>query len=200
MPVDTTRRVLVTAPIEEPLTLAEAKAQLRVDTAADDSYITALIKAARERFEELTSRALVTQTWDLFLDIFPGGGYYTRSGIVPLPLPPLQSVSSVKYTDLDGVLQTLASTEYLVDANGDPARLVPAYQKSWPTTRAQLAAVQIRFVAGYGGSVAVPESAKLAMKLAIGHWYENREQVVDGRIAELPEGFEALIWQHRWTF
>ena len=55
--------VLVTAPTEEPVSLAEAKLHLRVDYTNDDVLIGALITAARQHAENDTRRALVTQTW-----------------------------------------------------------------------------------------------------------------------------------------
>mgnify|MGYP000365478232 CR=1 FL=1 len=82
-------------PAVEPISLAEAKAHLRVDTSADDSLITSLIVAARKYFEERTRRSLITQSWKLTLDDFPTEFTLTR--------PPIQSVTSVKsvsYTHL----------------------------------------------------------------------------------------------------
>ena len=62
---------LVTAPASEPVSLTEAKAHLRLDSADDDSLITALIRSARETAEAHMRRALVSQTWRLSLDRFP---------------------------------------------------------------------------------------------------------------------------------
>ena len=92
-----------TAPSSEPITLAEAKLYLRVDTTADDALITALITAARETVERYTSRALVTQTITQVLDCFPGFGFR-------LAVHPVQSITSITYKDSNGSDQTLADT------------------------------------------------------------------------------------------
>lgn len=64
---------LYSPPVQEPVTLAEAKTHLRVTYTDDDALIAELITAARQWFEEQTYRALVTQTWDLKLDELPRG-------------------------------------------------------------------------------------------------------------------------------
>src|SRR4051812_14255213 len=118
---------LVTAPNTEPVTLAEAKTHLRVTAADDDTYITALIKGARQHCEVVLNRALLQQDWDLFFDCFPD--------VIRVPMPPLQSITSVKYIDLSGTLQTLDPTGYAVDKNFEPGRIKPAYGTSWPSIR-----------------------------------------------------------------
>ena len=105
-----TRWNLVTAPGTEPLTTAEAKAHLRVTGSDDDTPIDDIVAAAREFIEGETNRALITQTWDLFLDEFPG------TDEIVLPWPPLGSVTTVKYTpDADSSTTTYASSKYIVD-------------------------------------------------------------------------------------
>lgn len=157
--------VVISPPAEEPISLATAKLHLRVDSSDDDALINALIATARRQAEQETRRYLITQTLERTLDAFP----------CALILPPLQSVSSIKYLDAAGVLQTLAAEQYVVDALSAPARISRAESVDWPTTRAQHNAVTIRFVAGYGAAAAVPETIKQWMLLQIGHWYANRE-------------------------
>jgi len=158
---------LVTAPTIEPLTLTEAKNHLRVDITDDDTYITNLIVAARLAAENYTGRAFITQTWDLFIDKFPTSGAF-----IEIPKPPLQSVTTVKYTDADGNQQTLASSVYTVDTNKEMGTVTLAYNQSWPTIRAVPNAVEIRFIAGYGATAStVPEGIKHAMRMLIGHLY-----------------------------
>lgn len=182
---------IVTAPTEEPLTLAEAKAHLRVTGSGDDTYITTLITVARQWAENYTRRALITQTWDLFLDKFP-------RWMLEMPLPPLQSVTTLEYTDTDGVQQTLGGTLYRVDTNAERGRITPAFNEVWPVTRAVMSAVKIRFVAGYGLAAAVEVKIKQAMLLLIGHLYENRQDVVIGVMpAHVPQSSKWLIGDYR---
>ena len=183
--------VLVTAPAEEPLTLAQAKEHLRATTSDEDALIAMLIRAARRQAESLTHRRLVTQTWDWVLDEFP-------EWCVELPYPPLQSVTSVKYIDTAGVEQTLAGSSYQVDAKTQPGRLMPAYGAVWPSTRTEtFNAVTVRLVCGYGLAGAVPEDIKAAMLLMIGHLNEHREEVSDFETFEVPRAAEHLLAPYR---
>lgn len=186
---------LVTAPTGEPVTLTEAKAHLRVDGSEEDSLISSLIAAARRWCEGYQNRAYVTQTWDLVLDAWPAAPEPDR---IRIPLPPLQSVASVKYTDKDGVQTTMPAADYLVDLASQPGRLVLAYGKSWPTaTLRPAAAIEIRFTAGYGAAAAVPETAKQAIKLLVGHLYEHREAASVDEIREVPFAVKALLGLER---
>jgi uncharacterized phiE125 gp8 family phage protein len=133
---------LITAPSVEPVTLQQTKDHLRVDSADDDALIDNLILSARQWAESLTRRALITQTWDFFLDVFPA--------VIEVPRPPLQSVTSVKYLDTDGVQQTLDSALYDVDTNVEPGAIRPAWSCDWPSVRDVANAIEVRFVAGYG--------------------------------------------------
>jgi len=185
---------LVTAPTEEPITLDEATAHLRVDATDEDDVIGSLIEAARQHVENFTHRRLITQTWDLKLDGFP-------SGDIELPLAPLLTSTApvVTYTDSAGAAQTWASSNYTVDAPSGPwarrGRLFLNYGILYPSTRSIDQAVAIRFLCGYGGPASVPESIKQAMKLLIGHWYANREAVNVGNITgEYPQAVDALLW------
>jgi len=187
--------MLVTPPAEEPVSLADAKAHLRVDISDDDALIATLIKAARELFENYTRRALVTQTWDLVLDAFPA------ERELELPRPPLQSVTSITYKEADGSVQTFPTSEYVVDTSGMFGRVVLKSASTWPSVQLWPAgAVTVRFVAGYGGASGVPQAAKHAILLMVAYWYENREAVAvqPGVIAkELPMAYERLMWQLR---
>lgn len=187
---------LITGPAAEPVLLSEAKHHLRVDISTDDTYIEALIKVARETCETITRRALMTQTWDLVLDEFPEQDW------ISLPIPPLQSVTSISYTTEAGVTSTVSSSTYIIDTYSEPGRLRLKSGYAWPgDTLRELAGVTIRFVAGYGLTrTSVPESIRQAMLLLMGHYYENREQVVIGQgisIQKLPQGFESLLWPYR---
>lgn len=171
---------LITAPTDEPIGATDAITHLRLGEDTDeDALLNALIVAAREHVEAITNRVLLTQTWELTLDYFPRFRSQDWSHQpLRVPKPPLQSVTSIKYLDMGGTLQTLANTEYTVDTTDVMGRIVPAWMKIWPITRDTLNAVTIRFVCGYGDAAAVPSSIKQAMLLLIGGMYENRESQV----------------------
>jgi len=197
------------APAVEPVSAAEVWAHLRVPLTGspaapvDATLIALLTTAAVDQIDGRDGwlgRALVTQTWDLTLDGFPASADF-----IALPLPPLQSVVSVKYIDTAGVQQTMSSSLYALSADRHyQPRLDLAYGATWPATRCQRDAVTIRFVAGFASgnspedATAVPKSIKAALLLTIGHLYEHREEVVMGMTAApLPLGAEHLLTPYR---
>jgi len=96
---------------------------------------------------------------------------------IELPMPPLQSVTSLKYIDDAGVEQTMPTADYVVDAQHMIGRIRPAHGTQWPSTLDDEGAVRITFVAGYGAAGAVPQPIKQAILLLVGHWWINREAV-----------------------
>lgn len=158
---------VTTGPATEPLTLAEAKAHLRVTASNDEALITSLIIVARQYVESILWRKLITQTLTLERDRFPTG-----ADVLLLPGGDVASVTSIGYTDTDGDAQTITTQQENLTAV--PAELSPAFEESWPTTRRQQAAVSIVYVAGYGSASDVPEPIRHAMRLLIGDYYENR--------------------------
>lgn len=144
----------ITAPAAEPVSLAEAKLHLRVDHAADDDLIEALIVSAREDAEHRIGRALVMQTLEQVLDAFPDAIY--------LDMPPIQSVTSVKYLDTAGAEQTLNPSAYTADLDSAPGSIIPAYGAAWPSARDMPNAVRARYVAGYAVTYAITAISKAA--------------------------------------
>lgn len=173
----------ITAPTVLPVSLAEAKAHLRVDTTDDDTLITALVWAATEAAEQHTGRALTPQAWQLTLDEFPDALELTRL--------PAVSVTSITYADTDGVDQTLAGSAYSLDTADDFgfAYIVPAYDTTWPDTRDQINAVTVVYQAGYADAASVPESIKAWIKLQVGAMFENREAEVVGSGSAISLGY-----------
>jgi len=174
---------LITAATLNAVSLAEAKLQCRVDLSDEDSLITAFITAATEMAEQATGRSIMPATWELTLDEFPDAFMLTRI--------PALSVTSLKYNDATGVLQTLSNSAYALDSADDygTAYVVPAYAGSWPTTRDQANAVALRYVAGYPDAAAVPEGIKTWIRLMVGAMYENRAAQVVGNGSALSLGF-----------
>ncbi|MEI9995697.1 MAG: head-tail connector protein [Rhizomicrobium sp.] len=172
---------LTAPPAQEPVTLARAKAHLKVDTADDDALIGALITAARARAEWHTGRALVTQGWTLHLDAWP------CSGIVEIPLPPLQGVSAVTLYARDDTPSVLDLARYTVDAASAPARL--ALTAAPPAGLRPLNGIAIAFTAGYGDADAVPALLQEAILALVTFLYENRGEAP----AELPPACLALL-------
>lgn len=173
---------LVSGPAIEPVSLAEAKLQCRVDTSDEDARISALIVTARRQAEQATGRAWITQTWDFLADSFPAG---CRE--IELLRNPVQSVISITYTDADGNSQPLDASAYVFEPSAVPAVLVPAYGSTWPATRCMPGAVRIRCSCGYGAAATdVPAEVKQWMLLQIAHWHENVSAAAGKDLAPLP--------------
>ena len=190
---------VVTAPSLEPLSLEEAKAQVRVelDITSEDDYLRSLLLAVRDWAEGEVSKALLTETLALKLDRFACEEIY-------LPYPPLQSVSSITYLDSNNVLRTLAAAKYQVvgarlapDAKAPCGYVQPAYGESWPTTYPVPECVTITYIAGWLSAEAVPQRIKQAMLLALADMYANRETIVTGTIVNRLPLLELLLTNER---
>lgn len=168
----------VTPPATEPIDLTTAKQHLRQDVADDDTLIGYYIMTARTFVEETLKRSLITQTWDYTIDSFP----WSRDEPIEIPRPPLQSVTSITYTDSGGAPTVWGSSNYQVDAVNEWGRIMPVLSGAWPNaTLRAMNGVVIRFVAGYGVASAIPWNYRAAMLLLIGHYYENREPIMAQR-------------------
>ena len=153
--------VLMTPPAVEPVSLAEARLHLRIDddNTLDDARIARLIKAAREQCEHAIGRRLITQSWEMFLDIFPSDVQALRlhSDVVKA-----QAIEQILYVDTAGVSQLMSAAAYVLDPHTLPGYIMLVEGESWPTDVAESAnAVRIRVTSGYGSSADdVPDSLK----------------------------------------
>lgn len=161
----TKQLTLVTPPAVEPVSLADAKLQLRVTWSSEDAFITDKIVVARNAVETYTRRALIKQEWLLEMDSFPGTHpLYVRRGFpaIYVPKPPFNRVVSFQYVDTAGALQPLQEqTDYGRDSSflwgyqlmpgsdTGPARLTPPWARPWPPTRRVAGCVQLDFLCGY---------------------------------------------------
>lgn len=176
---------LVTAPTAEPVSLAELKHHCKVDLDDDDGLLRALGAAAREWMETALDRQLVTATWKVRYDRFPGSYW-------ELPYPPLVS-ATIAYKDTALVAQTLSSSVYNVVTWQTPGAIELKNGQAWPATGIAPDAVTVTFVAGYGVPSAVSDLVKAGIKLLAGHWYANREAVTDGQAMSLPLGVDHIV-------
>lgn len=188
--------VIVTAPTERPITVAEFKTLARVLSMDEDSLIDDLIKRATKFVEHSTNRQLVTATLKVFFPAF--------ADELRLPRPPLQAspAPTVKYVDTDGVTQTLAATEYQIDSDFEPGRIKVANGKSWPAIRStDYNAVEVQYTAGYGVASAVPDEFKQMVLLAAAHQFEFREPISNQRTFEVPMALRSMIDNNKfWMY
>ena len=81
--------ILVRPPASEPVTLAEAKAHLRVTHGEEDALIGALITSARRVAEAKTGLCFIAQGWTVFRDSWP------EDGLITLPLSPVLAIGDL---------------------------------------------------------------------------------------------------------
>ncbi|WP_298958379.1 head-tail connector protein [uncultured Roseibium sp.] len=182
----------ITAPAEAPVSVAEAKAHLRVDSSDEDVLILSLLNAAVEKFDGRTGllgRCLVTQTWSVKQSSFQG------HRAIRLPFPDVDAASVVlKYFDVDNVEQTYASANYSVHEDEVGGFVLRNSDVIWPTVYDRPDAVSVEFAAGFGAADDVPSGIKAAILLTVGHLYEHREDVtMSGKGGMLPAGAQSLI-------
>ena len=184
--------ILLSGPAVEPISLDDAKAFLKVETADDDDAIAALIAGARVHVEAQTRRALLTQSWRLVRDAWPGDG---RIAVVPAPL---QALTAARVYTLDGSTQAIDPASFTIDAAAAPAVL--AFGASPPPAPGRMTAgIELDVRVGYGDAAdAVPADLRQAIRMLLAHWYENRGMIAaGGAVALLPRSVAALIAPYR---
>lgn len=169
---------------EEPVSVAEVKANLKIEDDDDDALIAGQIRAARAYVENATGHVLVRrhlQTW------FPD---FNRRLIIWAA--PFVSIDALTYYDTDEAGQTYEDAIARRWSAG--TEILPAAGGCWPAL-SRHGGVIADWTGGYLEGEA-PEQALQAIQLLAGHWYENRETVNIGNIStELPHGVDALCRQ-----
>ena len=178
---------LITSPAAEPVALADAKAHLKVDTTDDDALIASLITAARARAEWLTGRAFVTQSWVLWRDAWPLAPF-------EIPLPPLQTLTSITIYDLDDTATVLNSALYRVDAAAAPARVAWTETIVPPTNLRNLQrARRCLHRRLWRSATDVPEPIRQAILEIVAGLYANRGDAA----GEIPRAAQVLLAPYR---
>jgi uncharacterized phiE125 gp8 family phage protein len=179
---------VTTAATEYPVTLTEAKEWLRVEHTVDDDLITSIIAACTSHIEAYLSCALVTQT---ITEKYDSWG----DAVLNLTIYPVQSVSSITYTDDNGDVQTLSTSLYVTDIYKPRAQVRPAYNETWPTARTTPNSITVVYVAGADADD-LNADYKLALRLMIADAYENRTDSV----RQLPTASKYLLDRKNMAF
>ena len=193
--IDNYKYKVKVAAASEPISLADAKIHLRIDSSNtdDDAYITNLIKIARERYEYDTAQCLVSSTFTLYLDYFPA--YNSNyDGHIIIKKCPVTAISSIKYYDSNNELQTMDAADYDADIHAAPCII---NLLTVPDTYSKKNAIEIELITGYTNAAAVPELDIQAMMFLIGHLYENRVHVVPVKMELMPETYTILALKNR---
>lgn len=180
----------ISGPDAEPVTLVEARAELRLDHDSEDTLIAGLIRAAREEVEHATGLAMIDQTWRLATDCIP------PSGLLRLRRGPVKEILAVTTYGSEGEAAVLDPGDYQLDPLSKPARL---HFSRLPDRLRTMNGIEVDFAAGFGeAGTDVPDLLKRAVLMLVSHWFEfraafgAREQPVS-----YPEGYERLIASHR---
>ena len=177
-------------PPAEPLTLAEAKAHLRLDTGDDDTLVTSLIAVAREHLERETGLALIARGFRLHLDHWP------RGRVIPIARGPVQTIDTVTVYDEAGVALDVDVSGYVLDGAARPSRLLLPDR---PLPGQAMNGIEIDFTAGFGEAGAdVPDTLKRAMLTHVATMFELRGAVsLDQQPGTVPAGYDRLIAPYR---
>lgn len=158
--------IVLAGPAVEPVSLADAKAYLRLDGEDEDELVGALIAAGRITVERATRSYLLAQQLRLTLPACD------PARAIRIPLAPLMSVDAVRLRLADGSLQLLAPEAYRLDAGRDPAELLVDASALGATGRRD---VQVEATCGYGAAAsAVPPPLVLAVRRLVAFWFEER--------------------------
>lgn len=173
-------------PDAEPVSVADAKAQLRIDHDSEDDLISGLIKAAREEVEQTTGVAMIDQSWRLAVDCVPG------TGLLLLRRAPVKKIMSVTAYGSEGEASVIDPADYQLDALSRPARL---HFPDPPDDLRAMNGVEVDFTAGFGeAGTDVPDLLKRAILALTAHWYEFRASFgATAQPVSLPDGYQRLI-------
>ncbi len=161
--------IQTTPPAIEPVSLAEAKAHLRLDTTAEDLLVATVITAARQHIEKALQISLISQSLSFFID-----GWANSAAPVVLPVAPLIQFVSVRTFAPDDTPTSLSTAGFDVD-RGPPPRIAMRSSMALPTALRRLNAIEIAFTAGFGPSASdVPQPIRQALLHLVAHLYENR--------------------------
>ena len=203
---------ILTPPVVEPVSLSEAKSQVRLmpDQNDDDRFLLGLISTGRRLVERRLGVALVqTQfratydneeppvDWRLASSFMPtlsimSTQYRAALGIqepfVVLPNPPLLVDSTHPLAiAVDGV--TVNPATYQVDADS-----VPAFVRfdAMPAVPAK-GVLTVTYWSGPAAGVPIAPQLRSVILLMVGHLYAHREAVTNEAVSELPMAVETLL-------
>lgn len=183
--------VLLTPPAAEPVSLADAKAWLRIDGSDADALLSSLIQAARQAVEAQSGAALLVQQWKWTLDAWPS----TRI-LVP-PIGPLRSLDAVQVAGAAGVLVAVPSASFQVDAVGARGRIAVTGPVPAPATT--LGGIVLTVKVGLAATPAdVPPAIRQALLITLAHLHEGRGDAADAD-GPVPPPARALLapWRQR---
>lgn len=184
----------VTRPSTAAVSVEDAKMFMNIEASwtHDDDLIEAMTWAATEHAEDFTRRRLVTQSWDLVLDVWPNNPW------IVFPYGNLRSVSYLSWTDDAGNAHTIDPQSYVVSQSSTTGRLVLRPNQSWPSAALWTAdPIVARFECGYGQQTDIPKSIQHAIKILVASMYAAREEFVAGVGVTHLKTPDLMLWPYR---
>ena len=174
---------IITPPVSEPVTLAEAKLYLRIDHIGEDTQIAAMIVAAREAVEAACGRALIKRRVRESLDIWRRDAV----GGAVLGLGPVANVVAVRLLAANGSQSVIEASRYRFEGARDRPRLV--FEAGVPATLRAVGGIEIEYDAGLADTAGeLPVALRLATLQIVATLYEARLGE-----APIPEAARALM-------
>lgn len=178
--------------ITELVTLSEAKDHLRVTNSDDDTYITTLISVARSICEQYVGFFLSrNSSMVYYLDRFPDSKYIILNGVW------MPGTVIIQYYDTNDSQQTISSSDYNIDENSRPARIKFNENTDYPEASENIPnPISIRMTnCGPSDVDELPKAIHQAILMTIGHYYENRQDVIvgSGKPYDMPKASEHLL-------
>ena len=156
----------------ELLTAQNVKDYVRIDTAADDNIITAMITQARIWCENYISRDIVPKNRTYYLD--------STNGIFDVPFGPIASVEEIT---IDGT----ATTDFeILGLDNETIEL-----DQGPGER-----VKITYIATGIDDALIKQS----MLQLISTYYDNRADFMVGNISEIPTSTKSILTSYKSMF
>jgi len=193
---------IITPPATLPVSVADCKAFLNVESTADDTLIEAFINAAADAVRQYCKRSIVAETLELRLDGFPrynsdrldrlGAGVHVVSvpfiegqpNVIDLPFGPVASITSITTYARDNTSAVFSSANYGYDVS----RVYLYEGSTWPSDLRRVDAVAIRYVSG---TTPIPQAILQAIKVHVAAMYECREG------CEMPAACKAMLGAYR---
>lgn len=172
----------------EPVTVAEMRAQARIDDGADDALLLGYMIAAREHAEAFLGRPILPTPMLAEIEEWPMDRLVIDAPVI--------SVDAVTYTGPGDVL--LAWNDYVLrSAPGGVKTLRPATGASWPTLGDD-PVIAINITSGWTANL-LPEAVKVAIMQTAAHWYAVRETVnISATASAIPGTGKELLRPYRW--
>lgn len=212
------RPTVLTAPTKLPVSLDEARIQLRLTAPTDatqlsneNDELTRFIRAARFYYENRTGRTIHETQYEWNLNYWP---QKSASIVLPRATPLILGSASVTYKDSTGLVTTWdaghvhdgtdGNAEWYEEVKTTPGQVVLMWSRTYPSfTWWPTNAISIIYKGGIATQSPVVEAGddiKIPILMLVGGLYENRESSLTTQQIATMYGVEDFIEQNVATY